>query len=300
VLEKRLHKLGTVICGWQAVRAVRCKIAVPLNDKDLFPSGTVKLNGVKFYGDRQPDQVINYTAALIGANGGALVEVFEQLRESRSGKVCLVENFRFYDGGVGGEIGEDRILVGTMQFMQEMGVDLAKGTRVNQAVYTAIEGDLCGVFAVAYGKSKSSAAGVRTLCGSRSLIPVMTTKDFMITESFIKSKFAVSTKRMQFPDRATCVDICARREPEGATVVALTTKEGLAPMAFAITGARTLGSSMRVGVILHMVGGIVGLMIMAALAYIGSAELLSPLHILLYQLVWMIPGFLVTEWVRTL
>jgi hypothetical protein len=57
---------------------------------------------------------------------------------------------------------------------------------------------------------------------------------------------------------------------------------------------------MRVGVILHMVGGIVGLMIMAALAYIGSAELLSPLHILLYQLVWMIPGFLVTEWVRTL
>lgn len=300
VLEKRLHKLGTVICGWQAVRAVRCKIAVPLNDKDLFPSGTVKLNGVKFYGDRQPDQVINYTAALIGANGGALVEVFEQLRESRSGKVCLVENFRFYDGGVGGEIGEDRILVGTMQFMQEMGVDLAKGTRVNQAVYTAIEGDLCGVFAVAYGKSKSSAAGVRTLCSSRSLIPVMTTKDFMITESFIKSKFAVSTKRMQFPDRATCVDICARREPEGATVVALTTKEGLAPMAFAITGARTLGSSMRVGVILHMVGGIVGLMIMAALAYIGSAELLSPLHILLYQLVWMIPGFLVTEWVRTL
>lgn len=300
VLEKRLHKLGTVVCGWQAVRAVRCKIAVPLNDKDLFPSGTVKLNGVKFYGDRQPDQVINYTAALIGANGGALVEVFEQLRDSRGGKLCLVENFRFYDGGVGGEIGEDRILVGTMQFMQEMGVDLAKGTRVNQAVYTAIEGELCGVFAVAYGKSKSSAAGVRTLCSSRSLIPVMTTKDFMLNESFIKSKFSVSTKRMKFPDRATCVDICARREPEGSTVIALTTKEGLAPMAFAITGARTLGSAMHIGVILHMIGGIVGLMIMAALAYIGSAELLSPLNILLYQLVWMIPGFLVTEWTRTL
>lgn len=300
VLEKRLHKLGTVVCGWQAVRAVRCKIAVPLNDKDLFPSGTVKLNGVKFYGDRQPDQVINYTAALIGANGGALVEVFEQLRDSRGGKLCLVENFRIYDGGVGGEIGEDRILVGTMQFMQEMGVDLDKGTRVNQAVYTAIEGDLCGVFAVAYGKSKSSAAGVRTLCSSRSLIPVMTTKDFMITESFIKSKFLVSTKRMKFPDRATCVDICARREQEGSTVIALTTKEGLAPMAFAITGARTLGSAMHTGVILHMIGGIVGLMIMAALAYIGSAELLSPLNILLYQLVWMIPGFLVTEWTRTL
>jgi hypothetical protein len=103
-----------------------------------------------------------------------------------------------------------------------------------------------------------------------------------------------------FPDRATSVDICARREPEGATVVALTTKEGLAPMAFAITGARTLGNAMHLGVMLHMLGGIVGLIIMAALAYIGAAELLSPLNILLYQLIWMIPGFLVTEWTRTL
>ena len=300
VLEKRLHKLGTVLCGWQAVKAVRCRIAVPLNDKDLFPTGSVKLNGVKFYGDWEPDQVVTYTAALIGANGGALVEVFEQLRDSRGGKVCLVENLHIYKGGVGGEIGDDGILVGTLQFMQDMGVDVGKGTRVSQAVYTAIDGELAGVFAVAYGKSKSSAAGVRTICGCRSLVPVMTTKDFMITESFIRSKFLVNTRRIAFPDRATCVDICARREPEGAQVVALTTKEGLAPMAFAITGARTLGSAMQTGVVLHMIGGIVGLLIMAALAYIGADDLLSPLHILLYQLIWMIPGFLVTEWTRTL
>lgn len=300
VLEKRLHKLGTVLCGWQAVKAVRCRIAVPLNDKDLFPTGSVKLNGVKFYGDWEPDQVVTYTAALIGANGGALVEVFEQLRDSRGGKVCLVENLHIYKGGVGGEIGDDGILVGTLQFMQDMGVDVGKGTRVSQAVYTAIDGELAGVFAVAYGKSKSSAAGVRTICGCRSLVPVMTTKDFMITESFIRSKFLVNTRRIAFPDRATCVDICARREPEGAQVVALTTKDGLAPMAFAITGARTLGSAMQTGVVLHMIGGIVGLLIMAALAYIGADDLLSPLHILLYQLVWMIPGFLVTEWTRTL
>ena len=300
VLEKRLHKLGTVLCGWQGVQAVRCRIAVPLNDKDLFPAGSVKLNGVKFYGDREPDQVVTYTAALIGANGGALVEVFEQLRDSRGGKLCLVENLRIYNGGVGGEIGEDCILVGTLQFMQDMGVDVGKGTRVSQAVYTAIDGELSGVFAVAYGKSKSSAAGVRTLCACRSLVPVMTTKDFMITESFIRSKFTVSTRRIAFPDRAVSVDICARREPENAQVVALTTREGLAPMAFAITGARALGSAMQTGVVLHMIGGIVGLLMMAALAYIGAAELLSPLNILLYQLIWMIPGFLVTEWPRTL
>jgi len=28
-------------------------------------------------------------------------------------------------------------------------------------------------------------------------------------------------------------------------------------------------------------------------------QLLTPVHILLYQLVWMIPGLLITEWTRT-
>ena len=62
----------------------------------------------------------------------------------------------------------------------------------------------------------------------------MTTKDFMLTESFIRSKFTVSTRRIAFPDRATRHEICGRPAPEGAPVIALTTKEGLAPMAYAI------------------------------------------------------------------
>ena len=300
VLEKRLHKLGTVICGWQAVKGLRRRIAVPLNDKDLFPAGSVKLNGVKFYADYEPDQVVAYTAALIKSNGGALEELFEQLRQSRNVRPCEVEDFRIYDGGIGGMINGVGVMVGTLQFMQDMHVEMGRGTRVNQAVYAAINGELCGVFAVAYSKAKSSAAGIRTLCACRSVIPVLTTKDFMLTESFIRGKFGVNTRRLVFADRDTTTEICDRKAPEEAKVVALTTKEGLAPMAFAITGARTLGSAMKTGVIIHMVGGILGLLIMAALAYIGSMELLSPLNVLLYQLVWMVPALLVTEWTRTL
>lgn len=37
---------------------------------------------------------------------------------------------------------------------------------------------------------------------------------------------------------------------------------------------------------------------MLALGYLGSTELLTPTNVLLYQLIWMIPGFLVTEWTR--
>ena len=45
-------------------------------------------------------------------------------------------------------------------------------------------------------------------------------------------------------------------------------------------------------------GGIIGMVIMLVLGYLGSTELLTPTNVLLYQLIWAIPGLLVTEWTR--
>ena len=78
------------------------------------------------------------------------------------------------------------------------------------------------------------------------------------------------------------------------------TREGLAPAAYAITGARALRTSYRLGLTIHMIGGILGMLIMLVLAILGSVELLTPLNVLLYQLIWMIPGLLVTVWHKTI
>ena len=47
------------------------------------------------------------------------------------------------------------------------------------------------------------------------------------------------------------------------------------------------------------VGGGVGLALMAALTVLGRADLLTPNHLFLFQLVWMIPGLIASEWTRT-
>ena len=54
------------------------------------------------------------------------------------------------------------------------------------------------------------------------------------------------------------------------------------------------------GVIVHILGGALGLGAVAVLAFLGQTALLSPLNILLYQAIWLIPGFLLTEWTRVL
>ena len=170
VLERRMHKLGVVLCGWQDVKAACGNAVVPLTDSDLFPAGSVKVNGVKFYSQRDPDQTVSYATALIEASGMGIADLFTQLRESRYGRHYVADNFRYYEnGGIGGEVCGEPVLVGSLTFLQEMGVEMPEGAKVSQAVYVAVDGELCGVFAMAFGKLKGVSAGLGTLCGYRKL-----------------------------------------------------------------------------------------------------------------------------------
>ena len=300
VLERRLHMVGTVICGWKGVKGLCGRAAFPLSDADIFPAGSTKLNGVKFYGDRNPDQIIAYAAALIREGGGGLVPVFAQLLKSRGGAEYRAESFRDHgSGGIGGEVRGESVLMGTPNFLQDMGVEIPEGTMVSQAVYCAIDGQLCAVFAISYAKMKSAAAGLVTLCGYRKLTPVVTCGDFMVTESFLRGKFGINTRRIAFPEKEIRAQLAARRPEADKIALALTTQEGLAPTAYAVTGARAVRTACTLGLVIHMLGGILGMLIMLTLAYLGSVELLTPVNVLLYQLVWMIPGLLFTEWTRT-
>ena len=259
ILETRLHMVGSVLCGWAGVRDLVGKSVFPLRDQDLFPQGSVKLNGVKFYGDRTPDEVVSYSASLIGACGGALVPVFQQLLKSRNGNLLKLDTFRNYgEGGIGGEIQGEPILMGTLNFLQDMGVEIPEGTMVNQAVYAAIDGQLCAVYAISYAKMRSAAAGLVTLCGYRKMTLVKLPGDFMLTESFLRSKFNIKGNRMIFPEREEGCLLSRFRPDPSEPVLALTTRDELIASAYAVTGARALRQSARLGVAIHLLGGMIG------------------------------------------
>ena len=300
ILQKRLHRLGAVLCGWQGVRQLTGKVIFPLYNDDVFPQGTTRMNGVKFYGERPTDMVLSYATALVVADGGGLSNLFRQVLSSRNGREYEAENLRRYDnGGIGGLVLDEPVLVGTLAFLKEMGVEVPQGIQVSQAVCVAIDGELCGIFAISYEKTRSATAGLSTLSSYRGLHPAVVAGEFMLSESFLRSKFGVKSKRLLFPDAQECNTLRAVQPEEETTAALLTTVDGLAPMAYCVTGARALRSACNLGVALHMIGGILGMGVVLALVLLGAANLLTPANMFLYQLVWMIPGFLVTEWTRS-
>lgn len=300
LLEQRLHMVGTVLCGWQGVKKLCGKAVFPLRDKDFFPKGATKLNGIKFYSDRTNAQVVSYASSLIFAAGGGLVPLFRNLLNSRSGFEYPVVNFRDYgNGGIGGEVNDEPVLLGTQEFLQSMGVEIPVGTMVNQAIYVSIDGQLTAVIAITYAKMRSAAAGIVSLCSHRKLKPLLLAGDFMLTDSFICGKFAIRSKRMITPSRDVRASLAARKPDPEADVLALVTRDDLSASVYAVTGAMALRASCRLGSFLHILGGAAGIVAMVLLAYLGAFELLTPAHVILYQLAWLIPAWLATEWTRT-
>lgn len=300
ILEQRLHHLGVVLCGWQGVEQLTGNAVFPVEQKDLFPNGSIKLNGVKFFGKRDTDQVVAYATAVISADGGGLTPVFQQLLDSRNTIHYDTEEFKAYPGGgIGGIVEGETVLVGTYSFMKQMNIEIPENTRVKDGVYVAIDGALCGLFAIVYERVKAVNAAFSTLCGYRKLNPMLVSGDFMLTDSFLRSHFGIKPRRLLRPDPENRPEQ-PEAEPNPSQAAALCTYADFDSYAFAATGARSLRTACKLGITIHLLGGILGLAIMLLLTLINATNLLTPANMFLYQLVWIIPGLLITEWTRVI
>ena len=120
----------------------------------------------------------------------------------------------------------------------------------------------------------------------------------MLTEEFLRNKFNIRNNRVLFPSREEGILLSRFHPDPSEPVLALTTRDELISSAYAISGARALRQSTRLGVAIHLLGGILGILSVLALIIVGAEHLLTPANILLYELIWMIPGLLITEWTR--
>ena len=298
VLQKRLHALDVVLCGWQGVKAVEKQAVFPVTHDDLFPADAIDLNGMKFYGSVDPDMVLCYTGSLIAHEGGSLKAVFEPLMASRYIRHAVVEEFGSYPGGLSALVDGEPIAVGTLEFMGQMEVTVPKAAQIAGAVYTAVDGHLSGVFALRCNRSKAAAAGLRNLCGNAKVVPLFLSRDFLLTGRFLREKLKVNTHSLVYPHPDTRVELAQMTPTEDAPVVALMVRKGLQPRSVALTGAMALKTAQKGGALIHILGGGLGLLAVAVLSLIGATHLLTPMNLLLYSLIWMVPGFLITEWTR--
>ena len=254
---------------------------------------------MKIFEEREPEQVIAYAAAVISASNCGFAHLFTGLLDSYNGRHFAATDVACYDnGGMTGVVEEETVIIGSWSFMKDMEIEVPDSARISYGMYIAIGGEISGVFAVNYGKNPSANAGVNALTSYHNLECVLVSDDFVVTHGFLKGKFGIKPKRFILPPYEKRAELRQAELPEDAPVLMMTTSKGLASFAYGVTGARVLRGTSWAGAIVHIVGGAIGLGIMLTLVILGALHLISPVNMFLYQLIWMIPALLITEWTR--
>ena len=75
-------------------------------------------------------------------------------------------------------------------------------------------------------------------------------------------------------------------------------REGLLPLAESVAGSRRAVKAIRTATVLSYLGALVGIALSYYLTSVGSFALLTPLAMVLYQVLWLLPTLLLAGLVR--
>ena len=298
LLSRRLAEADAALCGYHGAEVFGGEHSILIGDEDIFPAGSLTLNGFKLYSGN-PDRIIAYAAAAVRSSGSALDPVFDDLLVTHNGRHYTVDTFRFYDsGGIGTSIGEDVVLMGSLDFMRRMGVHMDKGARVKQAVYMSLNGELAAVFAVRYTPPENLHKGLASIAANRHFKGILVTRTFLGTPAFLKAKFGIPAGTFLYPSTSERIRLSEAELKRAGAQGAILAKDSFSGFAQAAAGGRMLRSATLGGAVLTVLGGISGLVLMSALAALKAQETATALNLLLYVGAWLSPSLLLTVWGR--
>ncbi len=296
-ISRRLAQSGAALAGWQGVTNTTGSCNLLLTDIDLFPIGSVSLNGIKVFGDFPIEKVVAVTATVIRDSGCGLEKVFHDLLRSQGAVYRRGEDLTAFEGGGLAEfIRGQQVLVGSAAFMTLMDIALPPGLKVKNAVFCAIDGELAGIFALNYHLPGTVAPAIDSLIHNR-ITPVLATRDFNLIPSMLRQRFKLPAEKLEFPSVNRRRELSEPEQEHSETLAAVLCREGLGPYAEAVVGGRRLRTAVRQSAVLSCLGSAVGALLAFYLTYVAAYQSLTPLNLTLFLLMWLVPTPLIAGWV---
>lgn len=292
-LSEHLQKTGCAVAGWSGAQTISAQRRMIVTDSDLFPPGTVQFNGRKLYAETQ-EQAVSLAASMARAAGSGLERLFNSLVRSEGGRYEKVDDFSFYEeGGWSGVVKGESVLMGSASFMRKMNIKLPADAPLRTGVFLAVDKELAAVFAVKYSPSENVDFALKMMQRSR-IQPILASRDPNITPALIKRKFSRSV-RMEYPSLSERIAL-SEAEKDRDLPRALLFREGLLPYAETVAGSLRLCKAVRQAAAISLLGGWAGTLLTFYLTSLGAYELLTPLALEAFLLLWTLPVLLMADW----
>ncbi|MEG2000221.1 MAG: hypothetical protein RR053_02340, partial [Evtepia sp.] len=291
----KLGKIGAAFAGWAGVSTSQYCDRILLDDYDLYPPGTIKLHDFSVFEGVTEQRLISFTTSVLSAAGGGLTPIFQALARSANIPLLDVQDLVRHNDGLSAQIHGKRVLVGTVDFLARMKVNLPS-VLTKQTLFCAVDGVAIGEFILHYRPHTGITPALFSLFGNR-ITPILIARNFHITQDLLDAHFHIPTDKMIIPDMERRTTL-AESQPNQSFILAVLCREGLTPYSTSIAAARRLCVAARLNTMITCIGSAVGVLLAFFLAGAAALTALNALSMSAFLLLWLIPIFLILGWVN--
>ena len=294
-LAKRARRAGAFVIGHAGVDKMGDVNAVMIDADELFPLGTVILEGIKPMSDRNMlESSVMSASALMNEIGGPLAGVFEQVINEREGDLPKVENIGFEEGGVYGDVDGSRIYIGNRNILishkivpptRDEEVEFAIGNK--QVVYIAVENKIAAMMIVSYTADRRRRNELQRMEDNGISVVVRST-DVNITPQLVSRLFGIDVASVGvFSDSLADVYAELIRDNNHRDDAVVATKGRIESMMNVISGCVHEKRNTNIIVTLQNTAIILGFILVAFMACFGAMKQMNPFVLFIFELFWM-------------
>ncbi len=297
--SRRLLRRGAMLSGFPAVDDYFLTNSLTVDASDLFPAGSVTLNGIKTFSGGRIDQAILDAAALVHTAGGPLTPVFEQVIQGDDKILPTVESLVYEQGmGISGWVDGRRVLAGNRELLQNHGIvppSLDYESRYLRArrklVYLCSAGELCAMFVVTYRFSPYIRQELDRF--ARNGIGLMVrTCDPNVTTELLCDGFDISESDVLILSAAATSEFDQLSVPQETAQASVAYDGKIDGLMDVLSSSIRLGTIVKLSSVLQVIGVLLGFLLSAFLAFYGGLYNLNGATALLFQLFWLLASLI--------
>ncbi len=285
---------NAMIAGYPSVRQFCDTKAVVCEASDLYPSGSITLNGVKAFDNYRIEENFLYCAAVLREAGSPLASVFDNVVDNHGGKLPKVESVMYEDKlGLVGWVNGERLLVGSAELLEKFGVTAPALSGEEQYVkegrqktYFAKGSKAVAMFVTTYNSTLRIAEELQR-AEANGINILVRTSDPNITSEKISEDFGIffrSVKVLSTGLGNVCKEISSQKEDSSRAYLA--TRGSFLPFIRALSGCVRMKANISLAVVIQLIGVILGVLITATIVLYAGLGSLGTIKILLYMLFW--------------
>ena len=292
--QRSAARVGAVVPGWGAVEELGKINTIVVGAKDLFPRGSVVLQGIKTFEKERIDLAILYAASVLVKGCDTLRDVFLSIIQNKTEMLFPVENLTNEVGlGFTGWVQNNRVLVGNRELMHKHGVDTpsrdyesryTKGGR--ELVYLAVSGRLFGMFLVSYKAAEPTLRVVHRLHG-RGISVLVRSDDFTLNSALVSQVYGLPEGCVKVLDAAELAALAPATAYQAASDGCMLHIGSFASFVGGLEAAASAVSAERSAGLVQAVSVGVGCLMGVLLAFTGGLAGLALPALVLYHAAWV-------------